>query len=70
MRIEPMLDERSQRYFLEIYYPADATQAFITTFPRYASPAAAEQDVLAILAAAASTAGRRSPLSPIVEQQT
>jgi len=54
IRIEPVLDERSQRYFLEIYYPADATQAFITTFPRYASASAAEQDVLAILAAAAS----------------
>ena len=23
IRIEPELDERSQRYFLEIYYPAD-----------------------------------------------
>ncbi|GGF30189.1 hypothetical protein GCM10011611_40360 [Aliidongia dinghuensis] len=57
IRIEPVLDETSARYFLEIYNPADATEPFITTVPRYASPAAAEQDVLAILAAAASTAG-------------
>jgi hypothetical protein len=61
IRIEPTLDASSQRYFIEIYYPADATQPFITTFPRYASAAAAEQDVLAILAAAASTAGSPRP---------
>jgi hypothetical protein len=60
IRIEPALDEQSHRYFLEIYYPADATKAFITTFPRYASPAAAEQDVLAILAATASSAGTQT----------
>jgi hypothetical protein len=57
IRIEPVLDEQSHRFFLEIYYPADASRAFITTFPRYVTAAAAEQDVLAILAASASTAG-------------
>jgi hypothetical protein len=57
IRIEPKLDEQSRRYFLEIYYPADTTNAFITTFPSYSTPEAAEQDVLAILAATASTAG-------------
>ena len=61
IRIEPVLDEQNKRYFLEIYYPADATHAFITTVPRYASAAAAEQDVLAILAASASTAGTQAP---------
>lgn len=60
IRIEPVLDEQSKRYFLEIYYPADVSRAFITTFPRYASAAAAEQDVLAILAASASTAGTQA----------
>jgi hypothetical protein len=57
IRIEPVMDAQRGRYFLEIYYPADATRAFVTTVPRYASSAAAEQDVLAILAASASTAG-------------
>lgn len=60
IRIEPALDSQSNRFFLEIYYPADATRAFITTAPRYASSAAAEQDVLAILAASASTAGTQA----------
>ena len=57
IRIEATLDERSRRYFLEIYFPADAAKPFITTVPRYASPTAAEQDALAILASTASTAG-------------
>ncbi|HTH98134.1 MAG TPA: hypothetical protein VL574_12015 [Stellaceae bacterium] len=54
IRIEPSLDETAGRYFLEIYYPADAERPFITTAPRYQTPSVAEQDILAILAAAAS----------------
>jgi hypothetical protein len=53
IRIEPILEPSSGRYFLEIYYPADATAPFVTTSPRYQTPVVAEQDILAILAAAA-----------------
>lgn len=52
IRIEAVKDERSQRYFVEIYHPADAEQPFVTTEPRYGSAAAAENDTIAILAAA------------------
>ena len=54
IRIEPMRDERSGRYYLEIYNPHDAPSPYVTTQPRYESAAAAENDVVAILAAAAS----------------
>ena len=55
IRIEPVLDEKAGKCFLEIYSPHDSTAPFVTTLPRYQSPAAAENDVIAILAAAAST---------------
>ena len=61
LRLEPVLDEKSGRYFLAIYNPHDAEQPFVTTQPRYMSPAAAENDIVAILAAAASRAGPRDP---------
>ena len=54
IRIEPVRDERSGRYFLEIYNPHDAEAPFVTTQPRYGSAAAAENDLVAIIAAAAS----------------
>lgn len=53
IRIEPVQDARSGRYFLEIYHPHDAEKPFVTTPPRYGSAAAAENDLIAILAAAA-----------------
>jgi hypothetical protein len=56
IRIEPVRDERTGRYFLEIYNPHDAPAPFVTTQPRYASATAAETDLVAILAATASTA--------------
>ncbi len=49
-----MLDDKAGKYFLEIYSPHDATQPFVTTQPRYQSAAAAENDLIAIIAAAAS----------------
>lgn len=55
IRIEPVLDPASGAYFLEIYHPHDAAAPFVTTQPRYGSAAAAENDVIATLAAAAST---------------
>ncbi len=60
IRIEPVLDQGAGKYFLEIYSPHDAEQPFVTTLPRYASPAAAETDLVAIIAAAAS-APRATP---------
>lgn len=56
IRIEPVLDPAAQKYYLEIYSPHDADQPFVTTLPRYQSKAAAETDVVAIIAAAASSA--------------
>ncbi|HEX3346967.1 MAG TPA: hypothetical protein VHS58_02565 [Acetobacteraceae bacterium] len=56
IRIEPVLDEKVGKYFLEIYNPHDATFPFVTTQPRYQTAAAAENDIIAILAAAASRA--------------
>jgi hypothetical protein len=64
IRIEAALDQPSGRYFLEIYYPADASAPFVTTAPRYQTPVSAEQDLLAILAAAASTPRRGDPGTP------
>lgn len=55
IRIEPVLDEKSGNYFLEVYSPHDATAPFVTTQPRYRTSAAAENDLIAIIAAAAST---------------
>lgn len=61
IRIEPVLDEKAGKYFLEIYSPHDAAVPFVTTQPRYQSQAAAETDVVAILAAAASTPRKAEP---------
>ena len=60
IRIEAVLDERTGRYFVEIYHPADAPQPFVTTEPRYASAAAAETDTIAILAAGANKPRRKA----------
>lgn len=63
IRIESVLDENAGKYFLEIYNPHDAAVPFVTTQPRYQSQAAAETDVVAILAAAASNPRRSEPES-------
>ena len=55
IRIEPKQDNASGDFYLEIYHPHDAAVPFITTQPRYKSAAMAETDVIAILAAAASS---------------
>lgn len=54
IRIEAVLDRQAGKYFLEIYNPHDTDRPFVTTQPRYASAAAAENDLVAIIAAAAS----------------
>jgi hypothetical protein len=61
IRIEPVLDRQSGFYFVEIYHPADAQRPFVTTEPRYASAAAAENDTIAILAA-----GANNPVAPAI----
>ncbi len=61
IRIEPVLDGKAGKYFLEIYSPHDSTAPFVTTLPRYQTPAAAENDAIAILAAAASTPRQGEP---------
>ncbi len=63
VRIEPVKDAGTGKYFLEIYFPADAGQPFVTTRPRYQSVTAAETDVIAILAAAGNNARTEPPES-------
>jgi hypothetical protein len=51
IRIEPVKDEASGLYAVAIYNPHDAPVPFVTTEPRYMTAAAAETDVIAIIAA-------------------
>ena len=60
LRIEPKLDDASGNYLLEVFWPSDAERPFVTTQPRYKSTAAAENDLIAIIAAAASTPRKSS----------
>lgn len=60
VRIEARQDARTGKYFVEIFVPHDAAAPFVTTQPRYQSAAAAETDVIAILAATANW--ERAPL--------
>ena len=55
LRIEPRLDRESGNYGLDIYWPSDADRPFVTTPARYKTAAAAENDLIATIAAAAST---------------
>jgi hypothetical protein len=56
IRIEPKLDAPSGHYYVEIFHPAEAEQPFVTTEPRYKTAAAAENDVIAIIASRANNA--------------
>jgi hypothetical protein len=58
IRIEAVKDSKTGLYFVEIYHPADATQPFVTTAPRYKTTAAAENDTIAILASGANSASQ------------
>lgn len=51
IRLETKKDPSTNLYYLEIYNPADSEQPFVTTEPRYMTMAAAENDVIAIIAA-------------------
>ena len=60
-RIETIEDPATGRFAVEIYFPADAHQPYVTTAPRYMTAAAAETDILATIAAAANNPGPRPP---------
>ena len=51
IRLEARKDGVTDLYYLEVFHPADATQPFVTTAPRYKSAAAAENDFIATAAA-------------------
>ena len=53
LRIEAAEDEATGKFYVEVFYPADSTQPFVTTEPRYKTAAAAEGDLIATLAVAA-----------------
>ena len=53
IRIEPRKDLSSDLYYLEIFHPAESAQPFVTTEPRYKTAAAAENDLIAIIASRA-----------------
>ena len=59
IRIEPKKDASAGLYYLEIFHPAESDQPFVTTEPRYKTAAAAENDIIAIIASRAS-----NPSSP------
>ncbi len=50
IRIEPKRDASCGLYYVEIFHPAEADQPFVTTEPRYKTAAAAENDLIAIIA--------------------
>ncbi len=58
LRIEAAQDRASGRFYLELFFPADSTQPYVTTAPRYKTAAAAEGDVIAMLAVALNAGGR------------
>jgi hypothetical protein len=55
IRIEPKLDAASGLYYVEIFHPAEAEQPLVTTGPHYKTVAAAENDVIAIIASRANS---------------
>jgi hypothetical protein len=57
IRIEPMRDEQTRLFYIAIFNPADADQPFVTTRARYQTAAAAENDIIAIIAAQANKVG-------------
>lgn len=57
LRIETVEDPKSGRFSIEVYYPNDADRPLVTTTPCYASAAAAENDIIAIISASANNPG-------------
>ena len=57
LRLETAIDPASGKFYLELYYPSDSSQPYVTTQPRYKTAAAAEADLIATLAVAANRPG-------------
>ncbi len=57
LRLEAAIDPASGKFYLELYYPSDSSQPYVTTQPRYKTAAAAEADLIATLAVAANRPG-------------
>lgn len=57
LRIEAVEDPKTGRFSIEVYFPEDADRPLVTTAPRYASAAAAENDIIAIITASANNPG-------------
>ncbi len=55
LRIEPARDAATGKFYIQLYYPQDSTEPFVTTQPRYMTAAAAEGDLIAILSIAANS---------------
>jgi hypothetical protein len=53
LRIEATRDQATGLFYLAVFMPAEATEPFVTTAPRYMSAAAAEQDMIATITATA-----------------
>jgi len=53
LRIEARRDEATGRFYLAVHLPAENAEPFVTTAPRYASAAAAEQDFIATVTSVA-----------------
>ena len=58
-RIETPVDKTTGRFTVAIYFPHDAERPYVTTQARYMTEAAAQTDILAIIAAAANTPGKK-----------
>ena len=56
IRIESKLDDTTNHKNVEIFHPAEAEQPFVTTEARYKTAAAAENDLIAIMASRANSA--------------
>lgn len=57
IRIEAVEDPQSGRYGLEIFFPEDSERPLVTTAARYASAAAAENDLIALISSGANNRG-------------
>ncbi len=48
-RVETVFDSNTNKYYVELYYPSDATDPVVTTDPIYPSPEVAEQETLKLM---------------------
>jgi hypothetical protein len=48
-RAETIFDQKTGLYYVEVYYPDNATKPLATTDPIYPTPELAEEDVLEMM---------------------